>query len=63
MLNILSCLNKVIIHSLDNIAVDLKCQTLIPLSVEFRWINSAADIKSSPPGRNAMSCTWPKYAE
>ena len=48
---------------LDNIAVDLKSQTMIPLSVEFRRTTSAAEINSSPPGRNAMSCTWPKNAE
>ena len=36
---------------------------MIPLSVEFLLITSAAEINSSPPGRNAMSCTWPKKAE
>lgn len=48
---------------MDNTTVDLKSQTMIPLSVEFLLITSAAEINSSPPGRNAMSCTWPKNAE
>jgi len=48
---------------LDNTAVDLKSQTMIPLSVEFLLTTSAAETNSSPPGRNAMSCTWPKRAE
>ena len=36
---------------------------MIPLSVEFLLTTSAAETNSSPPGRNAMSCTWPKRAE
>jgi len=36
---------------------------MIPLSVEFRLTTSAAEINSSPPGKNAMSCTWLKNAE
>ena len=39
---------------LDNIAVDLNSQTMIPLSVEFRRTTSAAEINSSPPGRNVL---------
>ena len=36
---------------------------MIPLSVEFLLTTSAAETNSSPPGRNTMSCTWPKRAE